>query len=159
MPMTPLRPGNAVLKRRSALLHLKSLFWCLHQLSRQYNANLVEHSLIRRSLHPDLEGSNLGDNLQYLIETFDEVDLHHILQALHYQAESRAAMDVSEKHFEIGHYVQGETSFGPIAEGSYGIICSITPQLRGLFYLDGESLMTYAFAPSDVRVIFGTYIS
>lgn len=159
MPTLPTRPGSALVKRRQALLHLKSLFWCLHQLSRQYNLNLVQHSIERGSLHPDLDGSNLGDNIQYLLDTFDEHDRRHILDALRHQAHSRAAMDVAEKHFEIGHYVQAETSFGPIAEGSYGIICAITPQLRGLFYLDGDSLMTSAFAPSDVRVIFGTYVS
>jgi hypothetical protein len=33
----------------------------------------------------------------------------------------------------------------------------VTPELRGLFCLDGPHLMESVFAPSDVQVIFGAY--
>jgi hypothetical protein len=93
------------------------------------------------------------------MEHLEDGDRHRILEALDSMTKSRPAIDVGEKHFEIGHYVQTEYDFGPIAAGSYGIICSVTPQLRGLFYFDGPHLMECAFAPSNVRTIFGTYIS
>jgi hypothetical protein len=54
--------------------------------------------------------------------------------------------------------VQSLNDFGPIPAGTYGIISSVTPQLRGLFYVDGGHLIEVPFAPSDIRVIFGTYI-
>lgn len=152
-------PPSAEQEQRQSLLHLKSLFWCLHQLSEQYSVNLVLHSLERNALHPDLEFSHLGDNLQFLMEAFSPEDLAQLQGALEFQVKSRSEMDVGDRHFEIGHYVQAERSFGPIAEGSYGIICAITPQLRGLFYLEGDHLMGSSFAPSDVRVLFGTFIT
>lgn len=146
-------------QRRQVLLNLKCLFWCLENMGRRYDMNLVKHSLELNYLHRDLEDSNLGDNLQFLMDCLEQADRQRILEALDHMAESRASVDVGEKHFEIGHYLQTEYDFGPIAAGSYGIICSVTPQLRGLFYLDGPSLMETEFAPSNVRTVFGTYIS
>lgn len=156
MPTMPLPAGQL---QRKALLNLKCLFWCIHQLHRQYNVNLAVHSLERGALHPDVANSHLGDNLEYLLETFDEEDIPRLAHALERMSESRSSIDVGEKHFEIGHYVQSVAGFGTIAEGAYGIICSVTPDLRGLFYLEGGHLMESVFAPSDVRVIFGTYVS
>ena len=117
------------------------------------------HSLEQRRLHADIVGSHLGDNLEYLMETFAAEDIGKIQEALVYLSQSEASIDVGEKHFEVGHYVQALGSFGPIVEGSCGIICSVTPELRGVFYLEGGHLMEASFAPSDVRVIFGTYVS
>lgn len=156
MPTTPMQAGQ---QRRQVLLNLKCLFWCLENMGRRYDLNLVKHSLELNYLHRDLEDSNLGDNLQFLMEHLEEPDRHRILEALESMEKSRPSIDVGEKHFEIGHYLQTEYDFGPIAAGSYGIICSVTPQLRGLFYFDGPHLMECAFAPSNVRTIFGTYIS
>jgi len=144
--------------QRRILLNLKCLFWCLHELRQNYNLNLALHSLERRNIHPDIANSHLGDNLEFLLSTFTHDDIEHIQDALRLMSESRASVDIEHKHFEIGHYIQALTDFGPIAEDSYGIICSITPQLRGLFYLDGGLVMLSSFAPSNVRIIFGTYI-
>jgi hypothetical protein len=156
MPTTPMQAGQ---QRRQVLLNLKCLFWCLENMGRQYDLNLVKHSLELNYLHRDLEDSNLGDNLQFLMEHLSEPDRIHILESLDRMAASRPSIDVGEKHFEVGHYVQAEYDFGPIADGSYGIITSVTPELRGLFYFDGPHLMESVFAPSNVRIIFGTYIS
>ncbi len=156
IPLAPLQPGQ---QRRQVLLNLKSLFWCLRQLRHEYNINLVVHSLERRYLHPDIADSHLGDNIAYLMETLDEADLDHIIEALGRLGASQPAVDMGDKHFEIGHYIQAIGEFGAIAEEIYGIITCVTPELRGLFYLEGPHLMESAFAPSDVRVIFGTYIS
>lgn len=159
MSSMPTMPAPAAgQQRRKVLLNLKCLFWCLHELEQSYNLNVVLHSIERRSLHPDIADSHLGDNLNYLMETLEEDDLPRIEDALSHTAQSRSWIDVADKHFEIGHYVQALKSFGPIAEDSYGIISSITPELRGLFCVDGIHLMESAFAPSDVRVIFGTYV-
>lgn len=146
-------------QRRQVLLNLKCLFWCLENMGRQYDLNLVKHSLELNYLHRDLEDSNLGDNIQFLMDHLEAADRQRILEALDHMSQSRPSVDVGGKHFEIGHYLQTEYDFGAIAEGSYGIICSVTPQLRGLFYFDGPHLMESAFAPSNVRIIFGTYIS
>src|SRR5262245_26337418 len=123
--------------QRKILLNLKCLFWCLHELRQNYNLNLALHSLERRTIHPDIANSHLGDNLEFLLDTFPSEDLEHLQHALSLMNDSKASIDIDYKHFEIGHYVQAITDFGPIAEGSYGIICAITPQLRGLFYLEG----------------------
>ena len=159
MPAIPTAPIQTDRQRRRVLLNLKGLFWCLHQMRQNYNLNLVVHSLERGYVHADIADSNMGDNIKFLLETFEPEDLERIQSALSRILESKASVDVGEKHFEIGHYMQADRSFGPIAEDSCGIICSVTPQLRGLFYLEGGRLMESAFAPSDVRVIFGTYIS
>lgn len=144
---------------RKVLLNLKCLFWCIHELRQQYNLNLTLHTLEQGRLHPDLVDSHLGDNLSFLMETFEGDDLARLRHGLERITESRASIDVGDKHFEVGHYVQATGSFGPIAEESYGVICSVTPELRGLFYLEGGHLMESAFAPSDVRVIFGTHVA
>ncbi|MBI3735835.1 hypothetical protein HY256_04900 [Candidatus Sumerlaeota bacterium] len=145
-------------EQRQVLLNLKCLFWCLHEMRQHYNLNLALHSIERRVVHPDLANSHLGDILEFLLHTFSEDELERIQASLILMSESKSAVDVDDKHFEIGHYVQAVDDFGPIAEGAYGIICSVTPQLRGLFYLEEGHLMESAFAPSDARVIFGTYI-
>lgn len=157
MPLLP--PPSAGQVQRQVLLNLKCLFWCVHQLGQQYNLNLVLHSLERHHIHPELADSHLGDNIAFLLENISQDDIETICRALAGMRLSRAAMDVDDKHFEMGHYIQAIAGFGPIAEDSYGIICSITPDLCGLFYLEGGHLMEHEFAPSDVRVIFGTYIS
>lgn len=157
MPLLP--PPSAGQVQRQVLLNLKCLFWCVHQMGQQYNLNLVMHSLERRILHPELANSHLGDNIAFLLENVSEEDTEAVSDALAAMRASRAAIDIDDKHFEVGHYVQAIESFGPIAEESYGIICSVTPDMRGLFYLEGGHLMEAEFAPSDVRVIFGTYIS
>lgn len=148
--------GREPQQQRRTLLNLKCLFWCLHQMRQQYNLNLAIHSLERRAIHPDIANSHLGDNLEYLASNFEPEDLDRLIAPLARLLESRPSMEVGGRHFEIGHYVQAIEDFGPIAAGSYGVICSITPQLRGLFVLEGH-LMESAFAPSNVRVIFGTY--
>ena len=159
MSVTPTTPTQPRQLRRQVLLNLKCLFWCLHELGQQYSLNLVLHSLERGYLHPDLADSHLGDNLEFLTTTFSGKDIERITHALGSMGRSRTSIDVGEKHFEVGHYVQAMSGFGPIAEGSYGIICAVTPELRGLFYIEDTDLMESAFAPSDARVIFGTYIS
>jgi len=100
----------------------------------------------------------LGDNLQYLLTHLDHAELARIAETLDGLGRSIAAMDIGDKHFEMGHYIQSLNDFGPIRRGAYGVITAITPQLRGLFYFDGGHLYEAPFAPSDVRVIFGTYI-
>lgn len=157
MPTMPPPPAGQL--QRHSLLNLKCLFWCVHQMGQQYNLNLVLHSLERGYLHPELADSHLGDNLGFLLETFGPDDLEAICTALGTMNASRESIDVGEKHFEVGHYLQSLDGFGAIAEESFGIICSVTPELRGIFYLDGGHLMESPFAPSDVRVIFGTYIN
>lgn len=155
----PTTSPDTLQQRRRALLNLKSLFWCLHELGERYSLNLVKHSLEHDSLHPEIAFSNLGDNLGHLMEVFEPGDRAHLLDALDYLPVSRSSVDIGSKHLEVGHYVQAERSFGPIAEGSYGVICSVTPKLRGLFCLEGLHLMESEFAPSNVRTIFGTYVA
>lgn len=143
--------------QRRVLLHLKSLFWCLHEMGGHYNLNLALHSLDRRALHPDVANSHLGDNLEYLLSVFGEGDTARLQDALRRMTDSKAGVDIDGKHFEIGHYIQALEDFGPIVEGAYGIICSVSPRLNGLFLLDGPHLLQTPFAPSNVRTIFGTY--
>lgn len=150
--------AQTVQHRRKLLHHLKCLFWCLNQMQTRYNVNLVLYSLERQSIHPEIFDSNLGDNLKYLMENLEPEDLDRMGGAMRHLSESIGSLDMADKHFEMGHYVQSLEDFGPITAGSYGIISSITPQLRGLFYLEGGHLIEAPFAPSDVRVIFGTYI-
>ncbi len=154
-----MRAGRAPSQRqRQVLLNLKCLFWCLHELRQNYNLNLALHSLERRVIHPDLANSHLGDILEFLEHTFSDEDLDRIQSSLQAMAESKTSIRMADKHFEVGHYVQALDDFGPIAEGSYGIICSVTPQLRGLFLVGENELMESEFAPSNVGVIFGTYV-
>lgn len=148
-------PGQ---QQRQVLLNLKCLFWCLHEMGQQYNLNLVLHSLERRTIHSDIADSHLGDILDFILLTYGDDGIECIQSGLKRMADSRSAMDIEGRHFEVGHYIQATDDFGPIAEGAYGIICSVTPQLRGLFFLDDHHLMESSFAPSNVRVIFGTYI-
>jgi hypothetical protein len=145
-------------RERQVLLNLKCLFWCLHELRRQYSLNLALHTLERGVMHPDVANSHLGDNLQFLLASYGEEEREKIRQALLAMIGSRTSVDVDDKHFEVGHYIQAADDFGAIAEGSRGIIASVTPRLLGLFYLDDASLMLSEFAPSNVGVIFGTYI-
>lgn len=158
MNTTPTMSDRLDLLQRHFLLNLKCLFWCVHQLGRQYDLNLVAHSLAQGRLHPEIEDSNLGDNIRYLMKHISPEGLIHVQHGLTQLARSRASVDVGDKHFEVGHYVQALDAFGPIAEGTYGIICSVTPEMRGLFYLEDGNVMEAEFAPSDVRVIFGTYV-
>jgi hypothetical protein len=143
---------------RKLLLHLKCLVWCLHQMQTRYDLNLVLYSLERHSLHPEIMDSHLGDNLNFLIQHLDLEDLSRLSDAMRHLPETLATMDIGEKHFEMGHYIQCLDGFGPISADSYGVITSITPQLRGLFLLEGAHLLEAPFAPSHIRVIFGTYI-
>ena len=149
---------QTVQQRRKLLLHLKCMFWCLNQMCTRYNVNLVLYSLEHGSIHPEILDSNLGDNLKYLMEHLEAEDLARVGAAMRHLARSIGSIDVDEKHFEMGHYIQSLGDFGPITAGTYGIISSITPQLHGLFYLEGGHLIEVPFAPSDIRVIFGTYI-
>jgi len=95
----------------------------------------------------------------FLLEHFDPEDLERLQSALSHIMESRDSIEVGDKEFMVGHYVQAVDDFGPIAADSFGIICSVTPELRGLFLLDGAHLMESPFAPANVRVIFGTYVN
>jgi hypothetical protein len=149
---------QSVQQRRKLLLHLKCLFWCLNQLQTRYNVNLVLYSLEHLSVHPEIADSNLGDNVRYLLDHLDLEDITRLSGAMGHLAHSIGSVDIDDKHFEVGHYIQSVEDFGPITAGAYGIIAAITPQLRGLFYLDGGHLMEVPFAPSDIRVIYGTYI-
>ena len=144
--------------QRRLLLHLKCLFWCLHQRQARYNLNLVLHSLEHQHTHPEIENSNLGDNLKFILEHLDPPNLTCLGQAISQLHESVGSQDISEKYFEIGHYIQTLSPFNHIGEESYGIITSITPQLRGLFLSPEGDLALSPFAPSDIRIIFGTYI-
>lgn len=144
--------------RRRLLLHLKCLLWCLHQVQTRYDLNLVLYSLDRGLLHTEIRDSNLGDNLQYIIDHLAEEDRRRLSGALRHIGESDACIDIGDKHFEVGHYVQSLRDFGPIAADSYGVITGVTPHFRGLFHVGDGRLMESQFAPSAVRVIFGTYI-
>jgi hypothetical protein len=124
----------------------------------RYNVNLVLYSLEHLAVHDEIADSNLGDNVRYLLDHVEPEDLGRLSGAMGHLSQSIAAMDIDDKHFEVGHYIQSLEDFGPITAGTYGVIASVTPQLRGLFYLQGGRLMEVPFAPSDVRVIFGTYI-
>lgn len=143
---------------RKLLLHLKCLFWCLHQMQTRYDLNLVLYSFEHKLTHPEIADSNLGDNVGYLLEHVGPEDISRLCDALRNLPETVSSQDTSEKHFEIGHYMQAINKFGTIPDGSYGVISSITPQLRGLFYVDQEKLVEVPFAPKDIQVIFGTYI-
>lgn len=144
---------------RKILLNMKCLFWCLHEMDQQYNLNLTLYSLDRKALHPDIELSHLGDNLDYLIHNLEPDDIARVQEALARIGASKSSMTISDRQFIIGHYVQAIDDFGPIAAGSYGVISAITPELRGLFLLEGRRVMESSFAPSNVRIIFGTYIN
>lgn len=147
-----------VQQRRKVLHHLKCLFWCLNQMQTRYNVNLVLYSLEHLAIHPEIADSNLGDNVRYLLDHLDGEDLSRLSGAMRNMAQSIGAMDIDDKHFEMGHYIQSLEDFGPITAGTYGVISSVTPQLRGLFYIEGGHLMEVPYAPSDIRVIYGTYI-
>jgi len=158
MVTIPLQSVDAASQRRIFLLHLKCLFWCVHQMRPRYNLNLVHYSIEHGEVYPEIRDSNLGDNLAYLLGHLGPEDLARLGEALEDLGHSVGAMDIGDKHLEMGHYIQSIHDFGPIAAGTYGIISAITPQLRGTFYFDGGHLYGAPFAPSDVRVIFGTYI-
>lgn len=149
---------QSVQQRRKVLHHLKCLLWCLSQMQTRYNINLVLYSLEHLSIHPEIADSNLGDNVRYLLDHMEPEDLNRLGGAMRHLSESISSIDIGDKHFEMGHYVQSIEDFGPITAGAYGVISSITPQLQALFYLEGGHLMEVPFAPSDIRVIFGTYI-
>ncbi len=143
---------------RKLLLHLKCLFWCLHQMQTRYDLHLVFHSLERHQIHPEIADSNLGDNLAFLMEHLQDPDLKVLAVALRDLSESIAVVDIAGKHFEIAHYLQSLEPFGPIQPGTYGIISRISPQLHGLFVTDGNHLIETPFPPAVVQTIFGTYI-
>lgn len=141
------------------MLHLKCLVWCLHQVTQRYDRNLVLYSLEHKRVHPEIADSNLGDNVAYILTHLPAEDLPTVARVIQGLNDSVAEQDISEKHFSIGHYLQAQADFGPVKAGSYGIISAITPQLRGLFYLDDDGhVVETAFGPSNVGVIFGTYI-
>lgn len=143
---------------RKILLHLKCLFWCLHQMHTRYDLNLVLYSLEHRSIHPEIKDSNLGDNLAFLMEHLEEKERLRLAEALQKTPESIASMDISDKHFELGHYIQSMADFGPIKAGTYGIISCISPQLRGLFLIEEQCLIEIPIPPATIQTIFGTYI-
>ncbi|MCE5229831.1 hypothetical protein LLG95_09575 [bacterium] len=145
-------------QRRKILHHLKALVWCLHQMQTRYDLNLVMYSLDHHEIHPEIRDSNLGDNLAYLIDHLEPEDQTRLSETVRRLPESIGSMDIMDNHFEVGHYLQAKRRFGPVAEGHYGIIASITPQLRGLFYLEDGHIANVPFDPSAVRCIFGTYI-
>lgn len=145
-------------QRRKILHHMKALVWCLHQMQTRYDLNLVMYSLDHHEIHPEIRESNLGDNLTYLLDHLDPEDQVRLSETVRRLPESISSMDIVENHFEIGHYIQAKRPFGPVTEGQYGIIASISPQLRGLFLLEDGHIANMAFDPSAVRCIFGTYI-
>lgn len=144
--------------RRKLLLNLKCLVWCLHQMSTRYNLNLVLYSLEHHVVHPEILDSNLGDNLHYLMNHLGSEDLSRVSAAIARVSQTLGSLEIDEKHFEMGHYIQAAHDFGPIREGSYGIISSVTPQLRGLFCMEDGHLIESVFDPEDARTIFGTFI-
>lgn len=149
---------QAVKERRKVLHHLKCLFWCLNQMQTRYNVNLVLYSIEHASVHPEIADSNLGDNVKFLLDHMEEEDLYRLGSAMGHMAQSAGSIDMDDKHFEMGHYIQSIEDIGPVTADTYGVISSITPQLRGLFYIEGGHFIEVPFAPSDVRVIFGTFI-
>ena len=125
----------------------------------RYDLNLVISSLERQSVHPEISDSNLGDNVHYLLEHVgDPVDLGRIGEALEKLPSTIGSLDLDDKHFEIGHYVQAIHGFEQIQAGSYGVISCITPRMRGLFWVGEGQMVESPFDPDDIRVIFGTYI-
>lgn len=157
-PVPTAEVADACQYRRRLLLNLKCLVWCLHQMQMRYDLNLALYSLERRSVHPEIADSNLGDNLAFLLEHLEPEDLGRIQHAIGGVHQTLGSLDVDDMHFELGHYVQATHDFGPIPANTYGIISTITPQLRGLFYIEGAHLIEVPFGPVDVRTIFGTYI-
>ncbi len=155
VPTAPVRQSR---QTRKILLNLKCLFWCLHQLQTRYDLNLVLQSLERRAIHPEIADSNLGDNLTYLLDHLAPEDLPRLAEAIDGLPLSAGSTDIMDKHFEIGHYIQSLTDFGPIRSGTYGIISAVTPQLRGLFLVEGDSLIEAPFPPESTQTIFGTYV-
>lgn len=146
---------------RYLLFHLKSLFWCLHQDGMHYNLSLVLSALMTRRIPPQIENSNLSDSLGVLLSQLDAENLYCIASALSSMTNSAASIELGERHFEIGHYLQCITAIGPITAGSYGIVSCTTPQLRGLFYVtQGHSeIHELLIAPFQVRTLFGLYVA
>lgn len=149
---------EAVRQRRKLLLHLKCLFWCLNQMQTRYDLNLVLYSLEHRTAHPEILDSNLGDNVSFLLEHLEPEDLGRMAEAMRHLPDSLDQVEYADKQFILGHYVQALCDFGPITEGTYGIISTLVPTLHGLFLVEGGHLFESPFEPDDVRVIFGTYV-
>ena len=124
----------------------------------RYNLNLVLYSLEHRHVHSEIRDSHLGDNLNYLLNNLDPLDMLRLGEAMRHLHHSITMRDLDDKHFEIGHYIQSLRAIGPIAPDVFGVVISISPHLQGLFLLDGERLLESPFDPADVRTIFGTYV-
>jgi hypothetical protein len=150
--------AETVRQRRKMLLHLKCLFWCLNQMQTRYDLNLVLYSLEHQQVHLEILDSNLGDNVEFLIENFEREDLSRLARSMRHLPDNLGEVEYADKKFIMGHYIQAIEDFGPITAGTYGIISSLLPNLQGLFLVDGDHLFQTPFQPNDVRIIFGTYI-
>lgn len=158
MEPTRVRVADQLRQRRKLLHHLKCLFWCLNQMQTRYDLNLVLYSLEHRNIHPEIRDSNLGDNVAFLIENFEPEDLSRLAGAMRHLPETVGQVEIADKQFILGHYIQAVDDFGPITPGCYGVIVALSPSMHGLFLVDGNHLFESPFHAEQVRVIYGTYI-
>lgn len=151
------------------LLHIKALIWCLGKASERYNLVTIEEALRQRKIPLSLMHSTVGQNLSFILRFLPvEAEVETLIRALETAVDDiqlRGGQKPEIKHplgtivCEVGHYLQAlEDISGGVPQGTYGVLCALSNNLKGLFYVQAQGLKLVEFSPEKVRFIFGTTI-
>jgi hypothetical protein len=144
---------------KDLMLHLKSLVWCLASHKHRYNLRLVLDSLNARHVPESIQGTTLGQNLNYLIfELNNRGELHGLLITLQKIEKSKSSINKGTVVLELGQYIRAEVAFNGIPKGSFGVISFIDTEVFGLFYIEGKGLVERIIKMKLIKIIRGTFI-
>ena len=147
---------------RELMLHMKSLFWCLKKDRERYNIKLIVDCLNAGHVPESIQGTHLGQNLNYLIrELSQRGGVRPLLSALRRISNSKTRMKISSGNIELGQYLKTTKQVGEIPIGSYGVVTFLQKSIKGLFFVEDNSkseLISRDVSEHQVRVICGTSI-
>jgi len=144
---------------RDLMLHLKSLLWCLNKDRERYHLRVILNSLKARHVPVSIQGTPLGQNLNFLIQELDSRGgLQPLLDALNNIARSEQRLSLEKGEIEVGQYLKVLKPFDDVPAGSYGVFCFLGDTIQGLFYVEGQGLRKGDITLDRIKVIVGTSI-
>lgn len=146
--------GNA----KKILLHIKALVWCLHRVCQKYNLELIIESLKHGKVHPEIFKTNLGENVQYIIDNLDKKDIPELIKSLRDVNKRRMnLLNLTKEDDEIGYYIKSTEQIEELPPQSYGIVIKKNNDLEILFFNNDVGLVTKDVEKSQIEIVSGTF--
>jgi len=144
---------------RDLMLHLKSLLWCLNKDRERYNLRVILDSLNARHVPVSIQGTPLGNNLNFLIyELNARGGIDPLLDVLQNISTSNQKLARDCVEIEVGQYLKTLKPIEDVPAGSCGVICFLGKTIQGLFYVENLGLRKKDIILDQVKVIYGTFI-